>query len=226
MSKSLPGGTHDGERARARPGGDSEGEAARNLCPGKAGGGAAHRRGKGGGTPSSCSSQAQPVGATERQRQEWRRGCSWTRAAANQRGWKAQGRRLGCAAAAQQVAGGEEGLSAERRGELGGAGRRRGDYWLPGAHGSAVRARYDGGNARARGGSARLDEGELEKKAVRYVRRRGAYRIPVFGATVILTQPGGGLGNEMNVVLHAFLRAMLSRKRLLVASTRVMHYFV
>ena len=42
---------------------------------------------------------------------------------------------------------------------------------------------------------------------------------------VIFTHPGGGLGNEMNVVLHAFLRAMLAGKRLLVASTPVMHYF-
>ena len=68
MSKSLPGGTHDGERARARPGGDSEGEAARNLCPGKAGGGAAHRRGKGGGTPSLCSSQGRSQSAPPKDR--------------------------------------------------------------------------------------------------------------------------------------------------------------
>tara|TARA_B100000482_G_C12588655_1_gene290711 strand:- start:320 stop:1348 length:1029 start_codon:yes stop_codon:yes gene_type:complete len=42
---------------------------------------------------------------------------------------------------------------------------------------------------------------------------------------VIFTRPVGGLGNEMNVVLHAFLRAMVAGKRLLVASTPAMHYF-
>ena len=41
---------------------------------------------------------------------------------------------------------------------------------------------------------------------------------------VILVQPGGGLGNELDVVLHAFLHALATGKRLLVTETPVMRY--
>ena len=42
---------------------------------------------------------------------------------------------------------------------------------------------------------------------------------------VIYTHPRGGLGNQMNAILHAFVRAMLSGKRLIVASTPPLRYF-
>ena len=42
---------------------------------------------------------------------------------------------------------------------------------------------------------------------------------------VIFTRPAGGLGNQLNNILHAFVRAMLSDKRLVVASTRALEYF-
>ena len=41
----------------------------------------------------------------------------------------------------------------------------------------------------------------------------------------ILVRPGGGLGNELDVVLHAFLHALATGKLLLVTETPVMRYF-
>jgi len=42
---------------------------------------------------------------------------------------------------------------------------------------------------------------------------------------VILVKTAGGFGNELNTILHGFLRAMVTGKRLVVHESPVMHYF-
>lgn len=47
----------------------------------------------------------------------------------------------------------------------------------------------------------------------------------VAAQAAILARPAGGFGNEVDTVIHGFLRALVTGKRLLVAETPVMRYF-